>query len=141
MRQTAVEERPSCQQRQDQSNRSTQTRSPPPVSFAVGIAVLRHRFQTVRHQSSKRHARKTSRRRRIVPAAAKVATSIGKCILDVFHNSVEGDNYSEQDIEMPPSTGTVPPAEYDNSQQDHVLIQSEVLVGRTVGLRLGCQVL
>src|SRR5208282_2117916 len=117
------------------------TRRPPPVSLAVGIATLREGFQTVRHQSSKRHPRETGRRRDIVPAAGEVNTVLGERIHEIFHDGVEGYDGREQGVEIPPPAGTAEPAVKNDRKQNQVLGQGEILVCWAVRLGLGGQVL
>src|SRR5258708_34419234 len=107
MSKTWDEEGPSREEGKDKGNGSGQTRSPPPVSFAVGIAALRRGFQTVRHQSGKRHSGEAGCRRGIVPTAAKVNASFGERIHKVFHDRVKGDDAGKEGVEMAPSPGAV----------------------------------
>ena len=69
--------------------------------------MLRHRFETMDHESGKRHAGETGRADRIVPTAAEVVSGIGERIHDIFHDAVEEDDYREHGVKMTPAPGTV----------------------------------
>jgi len=107
----------------------------------TGSPCLRDGLQTIHHQSSVGHAGETGDGQGVTPTAAEIKVNPRERIYEVFHNGIDGDDDRKENIKMAPPAGTAEPTMENDGKQNHVLRQRKILIGRTIGLELGGEVL
>src|SRR5580700_1411066 len=139
--QIGIEKRPGGEQGKDESDGSSQASGPAPVVFAVGISVFGDGIEAIGHEGGDGHAAEATGHGGVIPTAGKVKLELGKGVNEILHDGVEGDDGSEQGVEIAPLSEAAEPAVENDGKQNHVLAEGEILIGGAVGLRIREKVL
>ena len=140
-RQIGIEKRPGGEQGKDQCDGSSQASGPAPVVFAVGISVFGDGLEAIGHEGGDGHAAEATGHGGVIPTAGKVEFELRERVDEILHDGVEGDDGSQQSVEIAPLAEAAEPAMENDGKQNHVLAESQIFVGRAVGLRIWKKVL